>query len=1014
MARLSLYLFGGFHATLDGEPLAGFRSDKVRALLAYLALEGEKPLRRDYLAGLLWEGYTPNTARHSLRMVLSNLRRLLCSLDILTTDRQTVRFNTAHPEFWCDVRHFEALLGALPSDRASTPADPAHRVCLRAALEIYQGDFLEGLSSDSLPFEIWQFERKTRYRHEIAHLSTANRRSPIAKPKPKIQNLQPKISLPLPLTDLIGREVEVHRIKQFLQIRELVTVTGLGGIGKSHLAIQVATEVAADYPDGMFFVPLAALEDPDLLIFALAESLQIRLTGAPDPRYAKAQLLDALRSRNILLVLDDFHQLHSGAALLTELLQTAPGVKLLVTSRERLRLHGEAVLELQGLEANAAVQLFLYHAQRAAPDFVLTAENEEAVATVCRLVEGMPLGLELAAAWAGILAPEDIAANIQNDLTLLSTTRPDIPERRRSVHAVFDALWHLLSEGERGVLRQLSVFRGGFDAQAAQAVAGASPFFLNALADKSFLHLRFAGRYEMHELLRQYAAAQLRVVQAEQRATQDRHSAYYASFLQAREGRLTNDPTSQAEVLTEFNNVRAAWQQALAPINVAVIEKSFLALSRFYWLRGYFNEAARVFTHAAARLRLSTGEVSTPDSGSLRLLGKLLSQQALFLLVLSRLEEAAVPAQEAARLGQIIQDADLEANAHLRLAGIAWAQGDYALARAANERCLALAQSAGLPEYEMKGLAGLAAALKNQFDYPAAIAAYLRALPLARQFENRHLEGTILNGLGTLYEATGDFSQAILTYEQALLLQKKLGDRHGAGTTQMNLGLMADLVGNYESAKARYAEAWQLLRETQTPHFEIHLLAFMGLLFHHLGENETARQYCEQALGQEGAPGSLPARSTALAVHGHVLAALDCLDEAREAYRQTIALHEQLRRPVLVAVPLAGLARIALQQGDAALALRHVEAILPQLEALPLEGPVEPFRVYLTCYCALAANGDPRAPGLHARARERLFAQAEKITDPALRRSFMENVPAHRELAAHQYREYNSDGYLKA
>ncbi|HET8630434.1 MAG TPA: BTAD domain-containing putative transcriptional regulator [Thermomicrobiales bacterium] len=336
---------------------------------------------------------------------------------------------------------------------------------------------------------------------------------------------------------LIGRERELAALAARLAdpACRLVTLIGPGGIGKTRLAIQVAVGQEATFADGACFVALAPVHPPRFLAPAIAGALGLSAQGQQDPQ---EHLLDALGEREALLVLDNFEHLLDGASLVAAILARAPDVKVLVTSRERLALGEEWVFPVEGLavpgedEAGApddydAVRLFVERARKVQAGFALGAAERPAVARICRLVGGMPLAIELAAAWAAALPCAEIAREIEAGLDVLATPRRDVPERHRTVRAVFDHSWALLTEHQRDVFAALSAFRGGFERPAAEAAAGASLFTLAALVGKSFLCLTPAGRYEVHELLRQYGATQLGASAAGWRLAHDRHCDYY-------------------------------------------------------------------------------------------------------------------------------------------------------------------------------------------------------------------------------------------------------------------------------------------------------------------------------------------------------------------------------------------------------------------------------------------------------------------------------------------------------
>jgi len=356
--------------------------------------------------------------------------------------------------------------------------------------------------------------------------------------------------LPISLNPLLGRERELAAIGQLCQDPQcrLLTLIGPGGTGKTRLALQVATEQQETFTHGVAFVPLAPIVNREQAVTAMAEALGLVLYIATD---RADQLLRYLREKSLLLVLDNFEHLLMDAptvALVGDLLRGAPGLRLLVTSREPLYLQAEWVFEVQGLpvpesakadelEASSAVKLFLQRAQQARVGFTLAPEDRPAVLRICQLVEGLPLGIELAAAWVLSLSCQEIAAEIERNLSFLTTSTRDVPERQRSISAVFDHFWKLLSVEEQRVLRQLSVFQGGFGREAAEQVVGASLTLLSTLVSKSLLRRTDprTSRYDMHELVRQYALSHLQKDEQEYIQTRNRHCRYYITLLERRE-----------------------------------------------------------------------------------------------------------------------------------------------------------------------------------------------------------------------------------------------------------------------------------------------------------------------------------------------------------------------------------------------------------------------------------------------------------------------------------------------
>jgi len=644
---LTLRLLGKPQVSLGGAPVTGFISAKAQALLFHLAASG-RPHTRESLAGLFWGDMPDAQAGKNLRNALSNLRMLVGPYLLITRDE--VSFNR-QSSYWLDV---EVFLSALSTDAAQKDLGTLHN-----AVELYQGDFLEGFYvGEAMPFEEWMLGRRSllkglmlqslhmlvvrhldreehaagidyanrllalepwreeTHRHLMMLLARSRQRSAAlaqydrcrqaladelgVEPMPetialynrlKAAAAPPPHNLPPQPTAFVGREAELAKIASFLNnpLAQLLTLVGPGGIGKTRLALQAAARCVEPeanleqrFSDGVFFVSLAADEAmasgeaQSSLIAAIATTLRFDSYG---PMLPQAQLLNHLREKDMLLILDNLEQLIPEARQLGHLLRFAPRVKLLVTSRARLNLQEEWLMEVPGLNvpstavppeslaAYSAVALFVQQARRVLAGFTFSEAETESVIRVCQLVEGVPLGIELAASWLRMLTCKEIAVEIEQGLDFLTTSLQNVPERHRSLRAVFDYSWDLLSPAEQETFRQLAVFRGGFHRQAAaRVVAAASLPMLAGLVDKSLLRRDAAGRYEIHDLLRRYAEEKLSADPMESERVRDRHCHYYAELMVAHQAGLKGEDVSEAltTLNVERDNVRAAWNWALS------------------------------------------------------------------------------------------------------------------------------------------------------------------------------------------------------------------------------------------------------------------------------------------------------------------------------------------------------------------------------------------------------------------------------------------------------------------
>ena len=429
-------------------------------------------------------------------------------------------------------------------------------------------------------------------------------------------------NLPAQVTPFVGREAELVELSKLLSASRLVTVLGPGGMGKTRLSLETATGRLGTFTSGVYFVALAPLGTAEGIVPAIAEAVRYSFYPGPEPRQ---QLLDYLQPQPILLILDNFEHLLDGASLVSDILRAAPEIKILVTSRERLNIEGETIFRLEGMDFPnwetpedaaefSAVKLFLQSARRVQPEFALSVDNLKYVARICRMVQGMPLGILLAAAWAEALPLSEIAQEIEKSLDFLETEQRDLPSRHRSLRAAFDYSWNLLGNAERDAFKKLSVFRGGFTREAAQQVADASLKTLMLLVNKSLLRRNAAtGRYEVHELLRQYGEEQLDKSAGDSDTCRALHCAFFAAFLQQMWKDLTNRRQMAAfETMgMDHNNILVAWNYAVAHRRADLLRTMAFSLWYYGEQRLSHSDAYDLFARAAAALQMNPAE---PDS----------------------------------------------------------------------------------------------------------------------------------------------------------------------------------------------------------------------------------------------------------------------------------------------------------------------------------------------------------------------------------------------------------------
>lgn len=629
----------------------------------------------------------------------------------------------------------------------------------------------------------------------------------------------PPHNLPVQLTSFVGREEELAQVAQLLSHPEyrLVTIVGPGGIGKSRLAIEAGSQRVGDFRHGVHFVPLAQVRSVDLLVAAIADVLGVSLQGRSEPR---AQLLNFLQDKETLLILDSFEYLLGAADVVLDILQHAPNVTLLVTSQERLNLQAESVLWLQGLSFPRsdqdgapmqydAARLFVERAGRAQIGFNPSGQEMRSVIRICQLVEGMPLGIELAAAGVAVSSCRPIARSIQRNFDSLSTSMHDVPERHRSIRAVFEHSWQLLSDEEKHASRKLSVFQGGFREETARQVADTTPALLAQLIDKSLLRQTSSDRYDMHELVRRYAEEKLGEIPREKESAQDLHCKYYADFLRRKVDALkgTHQKGTLEEIQEELDNVRASWEYAIAHERRAMIENMLTGLHLFYYKRGYYREGADAFEHVVNRLHEAGDETSL-------LVGKLLGRCGHLCHRLGLNEQAKALLQEHLAIARHWNDRAEIALALDFLGQVAAAQGRYPEARRCYQEGLALWEGIGAQRGIADILNGLGNLANVEGDWAEAKRLYGECLAIRREIGDLEGVGTVLNNLANIAYYMGQRAEAERLWEESLAIREEVGDWHGTGVVLNNLGELAFQNRDYGEARRLSSEAVTIKRET--------------------------------------------------------------------------------------------------------------------------------------------------------------------------------------------------------
>jgi predicted ATPase len=834
--------------TLGGLSLEGstLKRPKPLLLLSYLALEGAKD--RKHLSELFW----PRAASpmHSLRVALTQLRQR--APGVLEGDEQL------SATVACDAKE---LLETLENGE------------LEKAREAYKGPFLKGFYLEELSVELeeWIYATRefiaARVREGLLKLAekkaAAGRASEAAKlaeeaywlsgaPEPDPEHFSrvyrllvaggssrvrevkeeaesfgltlaraslevekqpavPRGKLPPRSTSFVGRDLELVEIANLLSQEDcrLITLLGPGGVGKTRLALKMAQDVLgqASFGDGVGFVDLSALSDPALIPSAIAGALGVVLPGDQ----LLTGLVHVLEDKHLLLVLDNFEHLVAAAGTVSELLKHCLQLKVLVTSRERLKLSDEWVVLVEGFpvpdtlekaEHLDAVKLFVQRAKRVRLDFSLE-ENLPHVLRICKLVDGSPLGIELAAAWVRLMTAKDIAAEIEQNLDLLESSERDAGERHESIRATFEYSWKLLSAKEQDVLAKLSVFVGGFTRAAAAKVAGASIPVLASLSDKSLLRLLPNSRYDRHPLLYSYTQEKL-AEHNEQLETQAAHARCFLELAEAAEPKLAGPEQALwlERLETEHDNLRAALSWALEHDPETGLRLGG-ALWRFWYIHGHLSEGRRW-------LEAALGRASSPLAARAKVL-----HGAGVLAYFQNDNEAATAFLEEASV--LWREGEDEGGLGFTLHYLGWlahARDDEVQAVRLFEEGLALSRKVKDTSGIAQMLYALGVLALGESDYAHARALCEESLALFRELGDKGSMAAVLMSLGGAAWDQGDFAQAEALVTEGLALYRQLGYKHGMSWGLNTLASFVQRRSEVERAAALFAEslvlAWEL------------------------------------------------------------------------------------------------------------------------------------------------------------------------------------------------------------
>jgi predicted ATPase len=785
----------------------------------------------------------------------------------------------------------------------------------------------------------------------------------------------PPTTFPAQTTPFVGRRHELAELLRRLRDPDcrLLTLVGPGGIGKTRLAIEAAQVFLATdentldatvdvagmpaarqptFKDGSFFVPLQPVESSSGVVSAIAAALGLQFYSSAPPQQ---QLLQFLHEKELLLVLDNFEHLLAATDLVAEILAAAPKVQLLVTSREALKLQEEWFHPLTGMRLPPAqqvhtpkdnagsiqqmiadydsVQLFVQTARRALVAFEPEQEQEHII-RICRLLDGTPLAIELAASWLKVISCAQISHEIERGIDILVARHQNVPARHRSMRAVLEQTWALLGAQEQAILKRLSVFRGGFRLQAAEQVAGASLLLLAQLVEKALVRPASNGHYQMHELIRQFGAEQLQSVADEQQQAQANHCAYYLSLIQQQTVNFKGKQHQEAfaEIATNLDNLRAAWDYAATKKDAKALDSAAEGLWIFSDSRGMFQEAEAAFRQAVELLTEQSAGVKLREK-EMALIGFLRAGQGYLCNRRGNIEQGRTLMEDGIKLLRQVEHFAKRKMA-IALLYFGWlraSQFEVEQAKQVAQESMSLFTDFNDHWGRTACMELLSVAAKNAGQLAEAEQISQEGLAQSTEIKAYKLRGGFLQKLGDIATWLGEYGHAQKHLSEALEIAMRVGSLPSITQVQRDLARLALFQGNYAYAAQMLEEGLILLQECGYP-WETRVLPVLGAAHHLCGDDAQAERCYQECLHIARASGNQAAIASCLTGLGIV--ALDRGDPglAEPLQQEALTLWRELALEPEIAVVYGHLGHVLASAGEK----RMWEAKYYYLQALQL------------------------------------------------------------------------------
>ncbi len=854
-------------------------------------------------------------------------------------------------------------------------------------------------------------------------------------------------NLPAMHTSFFGREVERDKMIHSLldDTVSLITIVGQGGVGKTRLTLDAVQQILKhpSFLDGIWFIPLDGLHADDKNLYqtianTIAKSMGIDLRKPSTPY---EQLLELLLNRKLILILDNFEQLISGendgVDFVINLLTRAPHIKLVVTSRRPLNLQLETTITLDGLpvpqkpDNNAytfsSVLLFLERGRRANDSFSINAENLSTIVEICRIMDGMPLALEMAAVQLRVMSCQQILDTLKTNLDLLKSRMRDLPTRHKSMQAVFDWSWSLLDPDDQSIFSELSVFRGGFTSEAAQAITGASSEQIHTLIDHSLI--RFDGnRYSLHELLRQFAFEKLALPEA----IQAKHSRFYLEFLRIRRERLIQKDLVQAtaEIRQDWENIQQAWNWAISNQELSDFVDIIVSLGRYLRNNNMIWFGEKLFQTALNTFQEHRHVIdSAKEIQRKEALGQLWLEIARCYIWSAQYETCVNASRNAIQFGKAINKSALVAGGYLEWGRALWRLGEYQKARELLEnvvtltpvqswqaiqalttlgniyslwgkteealdyyqRALQIQKEADIWSNRVQVLNNLAtiATMRGQFEQ--AVSLLLEVLETSREFEQEYFQVTTFHNLGLAHSELGQYAKSEDFFRQALDLSKQLQNRHNETEIWLGMAQLYRRMGQFQESEASLQQALTMCQQSGEKKAYCEALMQQALLLYGQSSYSDAGKACQQSVKLVKELGPTEMETDILITNGYCTLAMQEFHYAKSSFTAALEAAKNVGNTLKEIEARAGLANALLELGEQEMAEESLRKVLPMVEKQTnLMGTVLPFDLYWLLDQSLTELDINNTYSFLKDAQALIHQHAQAISDPTNRRFFLD------------------------